>query len=82
MSDDKVAELEKLVVRLIVEQENTDRRILAMEDAMLKHMEQEARMTEKISAQLSKLNNAVLVIIVTLFLTLGKDVPSLMKALF
>lgn len=82
MSDDKFAELEKIVVRLTVEQQNTDRRILAIEEAILKHMEQEERMTEKISGQLAKLNNAVIVIIVTLFLTLGKEVPGLMSALF
>lgn len=82
MSDEKLAELEKIVVRLTVEQENYDRRIIALEEAILKHMEQEERMTEKISAQLAKLNNAVIVIIVTMFLTLGKEVPGLMSALF
>lgn len=79
---ERLIELEKDVVRLTVAQESIAHRIEAVEAAIVSHLAQEERMTLKISDQLSKLNNAVIVIVVTMFLTLGKELPWLVGAIF
>lgn len=78
----RVSSVENMIGILGERVSNVGHRIGSIEAAILKHMEHEEIMTEKVTRQLAKLNHAVIVIIVTLFLTLGGGHLAALRALF